>query len=167
MLRLRPYKKCDAEYIVKWISDEYSFRQWSADRFESYPLTAEQLNEYYTQFEDNHTNWQMTAFDENGIPVGHFIMRFLDEAMTTVRLGFVIVDHAFRGKGYGKEMISLATQYAFDLLKVNKITLGVFTNNESAYHCYRVSGFKEVRTDHKAFLMGEDYWPCIEMELTK
>lgn len=33
MLRLRPYKKGDAEVIVSWLKDEYSFRQWSADRY--------------------------------------------------------------------------------------------------------------------------------------
>ena len=36
MLRLRPYKKCDAKYIVSWIKDEISFRKWCADRYESY-----------------------------------------------------------------------------------------------------------------------------------
>lgn len=28
MLRLRPYKKCDAKYIANWIKDEVSFRKW-------------------------------------------------------------------------------------------------------------------------------------------
>ena len=28
MLRLRPYKKCDAKRIVSWIKDEISFRKW-------------------------------------------------------------------------------------------------------------------------------------------
>ncbi|OBR97186.1 hypothetical protein CLRAG_01050 [Clostridium ragsdalei P11] len=27
MLRLRPYKKCDAKYIVNWVKDEVSFRK--------------------------------------------------------------------------------------------------------------------------------------------
>lgn len=43
-LRLRPYKPCDAKEIVTWCKDEFSFRQWSADRWETYPLTAESMN---------------------------------------------------------------------------------------------------------------------------
>ena len=38
MLRLRPYRKSDAEYIVTWIKDEVTFRKWSADRFDSYQM---------------------------------------------------------------------------------------------------------------------------------
>ena len=50
MLGLRPYKKCDAEYIVKWIKDEVAFRKWCADRLKTYPITAEDLNDYYEQY---------------------------------------------------------------------------------------------------------------------
>ncbi len=27
-LWLRPYKKCDAKFIVKWSKDEVAFRKW-------------------------------------------------------------------------------------------------------------------------------------------
>lgn len=47
MLRLRPYKKCDAAHICSWIKDERTFRRWSADRFDHYPVTAEDINAYY------------------------------------------------------------------------------------------------------------------------
>lgn len=50
-LRLRPYKPCDAKEIVTWCKDEFSFRQWSADRWETYPLMAESMNKKY--IEDN------------------------------------------------------------------------------------------------------------------
>lgn len=48
-------------------------------------------------------NGVLTAFDESGV-VGHLILRFTDEEQQTIRFGFVIVDDAKRGKGYGKEM---------------------------------------------------------------
>lgn len=47
MLRLRPYKACDTEIIVTWLKNEYAFRQWSADRYDAYPLTAQEMNAYY------------------------------------------------------------------------------------------------------------------------
>ena len=40
MLKLRPYRPADAATIVSWIADEYSFRQWCADRYDHYPITA-------------------------------------------------------------------------------------------------------------------------------
>lgn len=35
---------------------------------------------------------------------------------------------AKRGMGYGKEMLKLSLKYAFEILKVKKVTLGVFWN---------------------------------------
>ena len=101
MLRLRPYKECDAKTIVSWLRDEYSFRQWGADRFESYPLTGEALNEHYAAFRDTDTLFPFTAYDENGI-AGHMIMRFTDDGKKTVRFGFINVYYERSGTGLGK-----------------------------------------------------------------
>ena len=49
-MRLRPYKNCDAEYIVKWIKDEVSFRKWCADRYDKYPISSEDINNHYDSF---------------------------------------------------------------------------------------------------------------------
>ena len=63
MLRLRPYKACDAQTIVSWIGDETAFRKWCADRFESYPITAEDLNRHYDAMADSDSFYEFTAFD--------------------------------------------------------------------------------------------------------
>lgn len=169
MLRLRPYKTCDAEKIVTWFKDERSFRKWSSDRWEAFPITAEDMNKKYVDFNgdciepDNF--YPMTAFDDSGI-VGHLIMRFLDEKKTILRFGFVVLDDTKRGKGYGKEMIRLALKFAFEILRVEKVTIGVFDNNPAAYNCYRAVGFTEIGEDKNGIykIMGED-WKCIELEI--
>lgn len=163
MLRLRPYKACDAKTIVSWIKDETAFRKWSADRFERYPITEEDLNAHYDEFAYADNFFEMTAFDETGI-VGHLIMRYTDEEKKVIRFGFVIVDDAKRGKGYGKQMLQLAIKYAFDLLRVEKITLGVFENNDPAYYCYRSVGFQEIGTV-VGYTIANEVWKCKELEL--
>lgn len=168
MLRLRPYKACDAREITEWIKSERAFRQWSADRYDKYPITPDDMNAYYGKYADSGRIWGMTAFDENGV-VGHFTLRFPDEdSLDEVRLGFVIVDDTKRGKGFGKEMVSLAVRYAFDFIMVNKVSLGVFENNTAAIRCYKSCGFKTVRreTVESYRCMGE-IWKCVEMELVK
>lgn len=100
MLRLRPYKKCDAKRIVSWIKDEISFRKWCANRYNKYPINENDINSYYSTMEDLDTFFPMTAFDETGI-VGHLIMRFIDENKKILRFGFIIVDDKKRGQGYG------------------------------------------------------------------
>lgn len=166
MLELRLYKSTDAQIIVKWLKNEYAFRQWSADRYENYPITAEDMNKYYSQFGDDEL-YKLTAVDENGI-IGHLTIRFIDDARKIARLGFVIVDDTKRGLGYGKQLVSLAVAYAFDKLKADKVTLGVFENNASAIRCYLSCGFKTVEKEYiESYPCMGEIWNCIEMELNR
>ncbi len=168
-LILRPYKAKDAEAIVSWIKDERALRKWSSDRYGAYPITAEDINYKYLKCngdcEEPDNFYPLTAVDENG-PVGHLILRYTNKEKTIIRMGFIIVDDSKRGKGYGKRIIRMAIRYAFDMLKAEKITLGVFDNNPSAYYCYKAAGFKEVPMDEDVVfeILGEK-WKCIEMEL--
>ena len=164
-LRLRPYKACDAETIVSWITDERSFRMWCADRYESFPINADDMNRHYDGFAFSDSFYPFTAFDRDGA-AGHLIMRFTDDEKAVLRFGFIIVDDKRRRCGLGREMLGLAVKYAFEILKADKITLGVFENNKPAYNCYRAVGFREVQTDKPEtyHILGED-WVCREMEL--
>ena len=170
-LRLRPYKPSDAQQIVSWIKDERAFHKWCSDRFGAYPITAEDINYKYLDCngdcEEPDNFYPMTLVDECG-PVGHLILRYTDKYKSTIRFGFVIVDDSRRGKGYGKKMLQMAIRYAFDMLKAEKITLGVFENNPPAYFCYKAAGFREPSTE-KTFmieLLGEQ-WKCIELEVMR
>ncbi len=166
MLRLRPYRESDAQYIVPWIQDERAFYLWSAGRLGEYPITSKALNEYYAAYRKQDDFFVMTAFDEAGV-AGQLLMRFLDEAKLHLHFGFIIVASDRRGKGYGQEMLHLALKYAFDILKASKITLGVFETNQKACACYKKVGFRP--NPHKEpdiyRLMGEE-WTCMELEIT-
>lgn len=167
MLRLRPYKACDVRTIVSWIKDEVSFRKWCADRFENYPITEADMNAQYDGLAYSDSFYPMTAFDETGV-VGHLIMRFLDEEKKTLRFGFVIVDDTKRGMGYGKQMLQLAIRYSFDILKVDKITLGVFENNAPAYYCYKSAGFLDVEMEEEEYFdISGEKWKCLELEIIR
>lgn len=170
-LKLRPYKPKDAEAIASWIKDETALRKWSSDRYGAYPITAEDINYKYLECngdcEEPDNFYPMTAVDANG-PAGHLILRYTNAAKTVIRLGFIIVDDSKRGMGYGKRMIQMAIRYAFDMLKAEKITLGVFDNNPSAYHCYKAAGFREIPMEQDLVfeILGEE-WKCTELEVNK
>lgn len=170
-LKLRPYKPSDAETIVSWIKDERALRKWSSDRYGVYPITAEDMNYKYLDCngdcEEPDNFYPLTLVDESG-PVGHLILRYTDEAKSVIRFGFVIVDDSKRGRGYGKKMLQMAIRYAFDMLKAEKITLGVFENNPSAYFCYKAAGFREIPMEKEFIfeILGEQ-WKCIELEVKR
>lgn len=164
MLKLRKYINSDAKEITKWLKNEYAFRQWSADRYERYPITADDMIDYYSHYGDDELI-KLTAVENDEI-IGHLTIRFIDDKRKIARLGFVIVDDAKRGKGYGKQLVSSALKYAFDELKADKVTLGVFENNIPAINCYLSCGFKIVENEiiESYQCMGE-IWNCIEMEI--
>lgn len=168
---MRPYKADDAKTIVKWHKNERSFRQWGSDRWESFPITPEDMNRKYIDLNgdcaETDNFYPMTFFDESGA-VGHLIMRFTDECKKTLRLGFIIIDDSKRGMGYGKKMLALALKFAFELFGAEKVTLGVFDCNMPAYYCYKAAGFKEVETDVKeTYNFGGEVWKILELAMEK
>ena len=162
-LRLRPYQLRDGEKIVTWCADEQAFYKWSAGILGPYPLTPARFNQAMAARDHGSHYFPFVAEDDSGL-VGFFILRRPGEDPEELRFGFVIVDPAIRGKGYGKKMLTLGIRYAFDLYRARKVGLGVFSNNPGAYHCYRAVGFTE-NGSVEAYKIGEETWECIEMEL--
>ena len=75
-----------------------------------------------------------------------------------------VVDPQKRGKGYGKQMLGLGLNYAFEVYGADSVSLGVFDNNISAYNCYKSVGFQECgeRIDYE---IAGSIWTDIEMEI--
>ncbi|MCD8028610.1 MAG: GNAT family N-acetyltransferase [Erysipelotrichaceae bacterium] len=165
MLR-RPYKYCDAKTIVTWIKDERSLRLWSVDFYDSYPITEYDMIKLYHSYDNQDNYYVFTVYDEKGL-VSHLIMRFIDNDKSIIRFGFIIIDNKLRSRNYGKQVVRLAVQYAFEFLKVKKITLGVFKNNVTAYHCYKSIGFKEVDSEKEYYQYHDETWKCVEMILKR
>lgn len=171
MIRLRPYKSCDAKSIVSWLNDEKTFLFWGGDRIGAFPLSEDALNHKY--FNDNgdcsedDNFYPVTALDDIGI-VGHFIIRYTDSNQKNIRFGWVIVDNNKRGHKYGQLMLKSGLKYAFEIMQADKVTIGVFENNIKAYKCYLSCGFHRAAGAKDSFkdILGE---PCkiIELEILK
>ena len=161
---LREYQKEDALTIARWLRSEEELYKWSADRINKYPLSGDDINKNYEPQIGAGRFYPLTAVDENGSIIGHFIIRYpKDDDDSSVRFGFVIIDPALRGKGCGKEMLRLGIEYVKKHLNASRIDLGVFENNESARHCYEAAGFREYATRECEMPIGT--WNCIDMEI--
>ena len=62
-----------------------------------------------------------------------------------------------------KQLLQLAIQKATHEFGAKKITLGVFDNNPSAFHCYESVGFKVIGTD--SYSIDGEEWTEKEMEI--
>lgn len=160
---LRSYNCADSAIICKWLGTETELYKWSADRFNKFPLTANDIDDNYAPQIKTGGFIPLTAVDEKDNVIGHFIIRYPKEYDDgTVRFGFVIVDPVLRGKGYGREMLLLGIEYVKENLTATRIDLGVFTNNDRALHCYESVGFKEYNRRRCEMPIG--VWECIDMD---
>lgn len=156
-MTLRSFLPSDAQEILDWCTTKREFRLWSADRYKDFPAKPEDM---LMQYEDDNI-FPFTAVAEGRV-VGHIILRYPTSDKTLIRFGFIIVDKNLRGKGYGKEMLRLAIDYAINKLSAKKITLGVFNENASALNCYKSVGFRIVGED--SYPVDGEEWKGVEME---
>ena len=157
MMTLRPFNINDVPTILSWCKDKHAFRLWSADRYKEFPAQPEEIMEQY----EGENMYPLTAVVGEEI-IGHILLRFPSEDKSVIRFGFVIVDDSKRGKGYGKQMLRLAIDYAQRELGAQKITLGVFCDNLSAVECYKSVGFRITGAD--AYQIDGEEWKEYEME---
>ena len=157
-MQLRPFNPDDAETILGWCKDKHAFRLWSADRYKDFPAKPEEMVEQYY----GNNMYPLTAVVDN-LVIGHILLRYPSEDKTVIRFGFVIVDDSKRGKGYGKQMLRLAIDYAQQELGAKRITLGVFCDNLSAVACYKSVGFRINGMD--SYVIDGEKWKEFEMEL--
>lgn len=125
-MRIRPYiPNKDYEYVSKWIDDERTHAFWCANLL-PYPMTQKSFHDL---LEKNATDWTDSAYvatENSGQAVGFFCYS-VNTADNIGFLKFVIVDKTKRGKGYGKEMLNLALQYAFQITGAKAVQLNVFS----------------------------------------
>ena len=162
---LRAYKSEDAAVICEWLRTETELYRWSADRFNKFPLTGKDIRENYEPQIRSGRFIPLTATDDDGNVIGHFIIRYpREDDDSFVRFGFVIIAPVLRGMGYGKEMLALGIDYVRNNLTAGRIDLGVFADNVSALRCYEAVGFREYGRRKCELPVG--VWECIDMELS-
>ena len=108
-MRLRPYKPCDGDTVASWLTDEKIHAMWSAGRY-AFPMTGQQINERLDAGRDNPCEFMFTALDDDGTPVGYFLLRNADWEAQSVHIGFIVIDSRRRGKGFGKQMLRVPHQ---------------------------------------------------------
>lgn len=163
-MKLRAYAKEDSPVIAKWVRTEKELYQWSANIYGFFPLLPYSIDDNYVPAMKTGRFIPLTAVDDEGNAVGHFIIRYPNENDdSSVRIGFVIVDPDIRGNGCGRELMQLAINYVKDNLTATRIDLGVFDNNPKARKCYEAVGFTECGSHTVDTPFGQ--WNCTDLEV--
>ena len=76
--------------------------------------------------------------------VGSVYLRDIDKKTGTAEFGIFIGEEECLGKGIGQEAAGLILAYGFNKLKLRRIFLRVFADNQRAIASYRKAGFIEM-----------------------
>jgi RimJ/RimL family protein N-acetyltransferase len=87
--------------------------------------------------------------------IGHLHIQNINSVHRSADIGIRIGEEKNRGQGYGKEALTLALDYCWRHLNLNRVGLIVFRNNPRAVSVYKAAGFRtEGRLKRLFFIDG-------------
>lgn len=89
----------------------------------------------------------------------------VDPRNRSARVGIVIGEREYLGRGYGTDAMRLLLQFGFDELNLHRIELRVHAYNERAIRSYRKLGFVEEGCSRSALFRGGRYWDVLHMSM--
>jgi RimJ/RimL family protein N-acetyltransferase len=138
---LRAAERDDNDRCMRWISDPEVNQYLIAGR---YPINTAKQNDWFEQGNASKTDVIFAICLRDGDRhIGNCGLHHIDFVDGRAEIGILIGEHDVRGQGFGTEAVSLLCDYAFTVLNLNRIQLGVFENNERARRCYLKVGFKD------------------------
>lgn len=142
-IRLREYREDDLFSALKYLNDPTVQKMVMPGPNFLLTMNDEQ-NWFSTQsaFDPRTYNFAIETVDGEQY-IGGCCFENMDWKNRNLELSIFIGDSAFRGKGYGTEVIELAKTIVFRELNMEKIKICVFSFNDAALKCYSRCGFQE------------------------
>jgi RimJ/RimL family protein N-acetyltransferase len=139
---------------VNWMKDEL-VTQYLESRWRVFSL--EELKDYVRHVNGSGQEYLFgIVLKENNQHIGNIKIGAINQFHRYGDIGLLIGEKTAWGKGYGREAIELATQYAFEKLNLNKLVAGIYVNNIGSHKAFMKAGYSEVgRLKKHRFSNGE------------
>ncbi len=151
LVRLRPPRIEDAEVMITWFED------LEVTRFLKlrHPPSLEAEKEWVDMVakDPNHIQW---VIEFEAAPVGTTAIVQIDWKNGFGTTGTIIGNKAVWGKGLGRELMQLRTEYAFTQLPLRKLKSGYIEGNTASARAQAAAGYRKVGRWHRdRFVDGE------------
>lgn len=133
---LRLVTEQDLERIMHWRNSP----EVSAYLFSTVTYTLEGQRKWFAELQGSSDIYVIA--EHNGTPFGLGRIVNIDTVHQKCEIGGEIGELSFRGKGLGKKLFRLLTEYGFKGLGMNKVYLKVFASNDVAIHIYESLGYR-------------------------
>lgn len=151
---LRAAEPSDAKKIYEW---ENNPEHWLVSN-QVAPTSMRQIEQFLENDVDIFVHRQMRLmFDDfAGTQVGCVDLYEFDPKNHRVGLG-ILVDPAFRGKGFGNEALLLTLNYAFELLEIQCVYAEVLVSNQVSVQLFESAGFEKTGMKKRWLFDGKGY----------
>lgn len=160
---LSPCSMADGEKWAEWFNDLEVALPLGDEAYT--PFSAETCRDAVKHVIEQQEHVFTIVDAETDAPIGRCLLFSIDWVNRHAMLGIFIGEKSLWNKGYGQEAVTLLLDYAFTLLNLNSVMLGVLAYNERAIQCYKKVGFKEIGRRRQARLIGGQSYDGILMDI--
>ncbi len=150
---LIPYSSDHDKQTVDWLNDPHIK--------DTFGLTYNVDIKSHRQWVDSQDNLMIWAINWSKVHVGNVSLR-INERHKKAYFEIYIGSTKSRGKGVGRQALSLILKFAFMTLKLNRVYLYTRLDNDIANALYLNSGFKLEGTERESIFNLNDE-PCDQM----
>ncbi|UZO80734.1 GNAT family N-acetyltransferase [Aquimarina sp. ERC-38] len=157
-INLQPFIKDDFDRLISWIPSEKELVQFAGPLF-TYPLTTDQLDGY---IKNRKLQPKKIVIVESNQVIGHCELNFSYNLPCLSRI--LIGDTHYRGKGLGKQLISIMIEEILKVTPTHAVELRVYGWNINAIKLYEKQGFAIQPDKTSTFKFREDeIWDSLYM----
>ncbi len=156
---LRPVKRSDLSYFLKWFNDPEVIQYLGL----YLPMTemAEEkfIENLGTSMVQTHIILVIEVLEgDKNVPIGNIGLSGINSKDHNATFGIAIGDKNYWSKGYGTEGARLIVKYGFEQLNLHRISSSAYAFNERSLRMHKSVGFKEEGRQREAvFKNGQFY----------
>jgi len=157
---LSPMALEDAPYFTEWLNDaEVAMNLNIMEQV----INLETEQDFLKKLSAGY-NFSIIDVKTNKL-IGNTGLINVDLIQRRAEFGIFIGTKNFRDRGYGTEATRLMLDFAFNVLNLYHIHLGVFSFNARAMKCYEKAGFHTIGRFTKARQLGGERYDIVLMEI--
>lgn len=129
----------EIELIREWRN------QYKNNFFDSSEISKEAQRIFYDKYEASHTDCMFIIHSPNGTKIGTIALYNIDLPTRTAKIGRVLLLKEYRGQGYAEDAVKIIVKYAFEIVRLFKLTVEVYLENLDAIAIYARAGFSHTK----------------------
>ncbi|WP_154889222.1 GNAT family N-acetyltransferase [Longibaculum muris] len=125
----------------------------------------ETIIQYYNRIIDDKNRYDFMIIDPAGKFIGESVINEIDWQTKSANFRIVIFDSQNCSKGIGTWVVKKTRDFAFEMLKLHRLELDVFSFNHRAQRVYEKAGFQVEGVRKDAIMDGKQYADDIIMAI--